>query len=294
MNENTQQPTDADGSGPLGGERLAAARRAHEISATDIAKELHLDEFKIRALEQNNFAVLGAPVFAKGHLRKYAELVGVPADDVLADYYELNRTAGAPPVVGPVRKIRRDISLGPWITGGVIVIILAGTAWWWFTRGPALPLTQSGADSLAAFVSNARDDRVQDGPAVSSAIVSEPEPEPPVEVEELPPPETMLALSAAPVSEADPFIEETGLLPQVYLELSFSGDCWTEVTDASGRSLFYDLGTAGRVVTLAGDEPLQVVLGDSENVSITVEGRDYPIPDSIRRGRLARLTINNQ
>jgi cytoskeleton protein RodZ len=122
MNESPQQDTAAEVSGPLGGERLAAARRAHEISATDIAKELHLDELKIRALEKNDFAMLGAPVFAKGHLRKYAELVGVPADDVLADYYELNRSAGAPPVVGPVRKFRRDISLGPWITGGIIVM----------------------------------------------------------------------------------------------------------------------------------------------------------------------------
>jgi cytoskeletal protein RodZ len=107
--------------------RLAAARRAHEISATDIAKELHLDELKIRALEKNDFGLLGAPVFAKGHLRKYAELVGVPVDDVLADYYELNRSAGAPPVVGPVRKFKRDISLGPWISVTVIIVILAGS-----------------------------------------------------------------------------------------------------------------------------------------------------------------------
>ena len=292
MNENTQQPTEADGSGLLGGERLAAARRAHEISATDIAKELHLDEHKIRALEQNNFAMLGAPVFAKGHLRKYAELVGVPADDVLADYYELNRAAGAPPVVGPVRKIRRDISLGPWITGGVVVIVIASAAWWWFTRGPALTLTQAGPGTLTSFVSNARDDLVED--QMPAAAVTASAAEAPAEVEELPPPETMLALSAVPVTEADPFVDETSILPQVHLELAFSGDCWTEVTDASGRSLFYDLGTAGRVVTLAGEEPLQVVLGDSEYVSITVGGRDYPIPDSIRRGRLARLTINNQ
>ena len=294
MNENKQQPTEAEGSGPLGGERLAAARRAHEISATDIAKELHLDELKIRALEQNNFAVLGAPVFAKGHLRKYAELVGVPIDDVLADYYELNRAVGAPPVVGPVRKMRRDISLGPWIAGGVVAIIIASTAYWWFTRGPALPSTQAGPASLASFVSNAADDRIQDETAESAGAVSESQPALPAEVEDLPPPETMMALSGVPAGAADPVVEEMNVLPQIHVEFAFTGDCWTEVTDASGRSLFYDLGTAGRVVTLAGDEPLQVVLGDSEYVSITVEGRDYPIPDSIRPGRLARLTINNQ
>ncbi len=87
MNETPEQKPDAEDSGPLGGERLAAARRANEISARDIAIELHLDEPKVRALEQNQFEVLGAPVFAKGHLRKYAELVGVPIDDILSDYF---------------------------------------------------------------------------------------------------------------------------------------------------------------------------------------------------------------
>ena len=46
--------------GPLAGERLAEARRAQQISVLEIAKELHLDEPKVRALERNEFDVLGA------------------------------------------------------------------------------------------------------------------------------------------------------------------------------------------------------------------------------------------
>ena len=44
--------------------------------------------------------MLGAPVFAKGHLRKYAEMVGVDVDDIMTDYYQMNRSTGTPPVVG--------------------------------------------------------------------------------------------------------------------------------------------------------------------------------------------------
>jgi len=90
----------------------------------------------------------------------------------------------------------------------------------------------------------------------------------------------------------EPISSAPSSLPQVRVELSYTGDCWTEVSDASGRRLFYDLGSAGRVVQLGGDAPLRIVLGNSANVSITVEGRDYNIPDSARSGRLARLTIN--
>ena len=61
----------------MAGERLAIARREQQIPVIEIAKELHLDEPKVRALERNEFDVLGAPVFAKGHLRKYAQLVDV-------------------------------------------------------------------------------------------------------------------------------------------------------------------------------------------------------------------------
>ena len=293
MNESPQQTPDADTSGPLGGERLAVARRAHELSASDIAKELHLDEPKIRALEQNNFELLGAPVFAKGHLRKYAELVGVSTDDIIADYYRLNQTAGAPPVVGPARKFERDYSPVSWIVVGLVVIIVASASYWWFTRDPVRsPVVRTQAAVLAPFASDASDEPVQQAAAETAEIL--PEPEPLVIAEDLPPPETIMVSSTAADSELEPLVDVVSLLPQVHVELSFSGDCWTEVSDASGRRLFYDLGTAGRVVALAGDEPLQIVLGNSENVSINVEGQDYPISDYVRRGSLTRLTINSQ
>ena len=293
MNESPQQTPDADASGPLGGERLAIARRAHEISASDIAKELHLDEPKIRALEQNNFELLGAPVFAKGHLRKYAELVGVSTDDIIADYYRLNQTAGAPPVVGPARKFERDYSPVSWIVVALVVVIVASASYWWFTRDPVRPpVVRTQPAVLAPFASDASDEPLQQAAAETAEIL--PEPEPLVTTEELPPAETTLASSTAADVESEPLVEDVSLLPQVHVELSFSGDCWTEVSDASGRRLFYDLGTAGRVVALAGDEPLQIVLGNSENVSINVEGRDYPISDYVRRGSLTRLTINSQ
>ncbi len=59
------------------GERLAAARAEREVSVTDIAKELHISEDKVEALERNDFDTLGAAVFARGYIRKYAQLVGL-------------------------------------------------------------------------------------------------------------------------------------------------------------------------------------------------------------------------
>lgn len=313
MNDSPSTDTVAEeASGPLCGERLRAARRELEISIGDIAKELHLDEPKVRALEQNNFELLGAPVFAKGHMRKYAELVGVDPEDMLADYYQLNRSTGAPPVVGPIKKMPSEISLGPWIAGLIVVLVVGVAAYLWFSREPVEPnANQIEPATLAPFVADSVVDPAEDSPALEdSPLVAESGTtsansdnavenaensdleSSQAETATVPPgPASGDSLLAEPVQQQLQNNRES-LLPQVSVELTYSGDCWTEISDASGRQLFYDLGSAGRVVPLSGDAPLRIVFGDSRNVSITVEGRAYPIPDSARSGRLARLTIN--
>jgi cytoskeleton protein RodZ len=296
MNESSTETNTEEPTGPLCGERLRAARRENDISIRDIAKELHLDEPKVRALEENNFSILGAPVFAKGHMRKYAELVGVNIDDVLADYYQLERSTGAPPVVGPKRKIPREVSLGPWLAVIVVILIGAGAAYWWFNREPVdtssvavEPATLAPFASDIALDSESEQDsgiETDDAEPVDSIAVDD------TATEELLPAEDEAIPSAAIANVQEPINSAPSSLPQVRVELTYTGDCWTEVSDASGRRLFYDLGSDGRVVPLRGDAPLRIVLGNSENVSITVEGSDYRIPNSARSGRLARLTIN--
>lgn len=296
MNETANEKSGDESKGPLCGERLRAARRENDISIRDIAKELHLDEPKVRALEENNFALLGAPVFAKGHMRKYAELVGVDIDDVLADYYQLERSTGAPPVVGPKRKVPREISLGPWIAVIVVALIVGGAAYWWFNREPAdISSAKVEPATLAPFASDsdidpapAEDPQVTTGNAEVVGNQSADDPD----AEELPTVENEEVQIEPAVTVQEPVNSAPSSLPQVRVELTYTGDCWTEVSDASGKRLFYDLGATGRVVPLRGDAPLRIVLGDSANVSITVEGRDYQIPNSARSGRLARLTIN--
>lgn len=308
MNEQSNS-ADESSSGPLCGERLSEARRKNDISVRDIAKELHLDEPTVRALEKNQFAALGAPVFAKGHLRKYAELVDVSIDDVMADYYQMNRASAAPPVVGPKRKQPTDIPLGPWIGGAVIVLLLVAIVYWWITAGQDWfsRIEPQDTVTIAEPVDDTAD-LVPDSTAIPVTPTATPSAgeAPPVAAEALP-----SVTGGAAESTVDPAVAtaavtrqlpepETGAVAgdsvaaegEVSMQLSFGTDCWTEISDATGRRLFYDLGAAGRVVTVTGVAPLRVVLGDSTAVSIRVNGEDFPIPDAARSGRLARLTID--
>ena len=78
----------------------------------------------------------------------------------------------------------------------------------------------------------------------------------------------------------------------VRLSVTFLGDCWTEITDASGRRLFFQLGRSGRTVNVSGPGPLSVLFGDADNVDVRVNGEDFIMPATGRRGQTARLTIS--
>jgi cytoskeleton protein RodZ len=290
------ETAEATSDGPIGGERLAEARRAKQISVLEIAKELHVEEAKIRALENNDFDALGAPVFAKGHLKKYSQLVSVNHDDVLADYYRLTRSQEMPPVVVPRQKPKSELSPGPWIAAVVVVLVLA-LAYWLLVERPFAPPPVPAATTSAAEsepVSSPEPQPSEDA-APAEQLVEEPaeeaaaeevlpaqlpvnEPEQPVESAQTPSASTQ---APPPVGGAD----------EVRLSVTFVGDCWTEITDASGRRLFFQLGRSGRTVNVAGPGPLKVLFGDAANVEVRVNGEDFSIPAASLRGRTARLNI---
>jgi cytoskeleton protein RodZ len=283
VENNEAESTESTAEGPRGGERLAHSRRKLQISVQEIAKELHLDEPKVRALERNEFDALGAPVFAKGHLRKYAELVNVSADDVIGDYDEMCRTADAPPVVSTRRKPRRELSPGPWIAV-VVIVIAAATAYWWFTR-PAPP----PSPTVPAEMAETADVEV----AVPAGSGAETMPAAPAEESDA---DVPVPADMPPEEEAEPDTASTSSPDiadgQMRMLLSYSGDCWTEVSDANGRRLFFKLGEDGRTVELSGAEPFNVLFGSPGNVSVLVNGEEYPLPASARPDRLLRMTIS--
>jgi len=276
QDKSDEQEAQTEPSGPKGGERLAEARREQQISVLEVAKELHLDEPKVRALERNDFELLGAPVFAKGHLRKYAQLVGVDPDDVFADYYQLTRSEPLPPVVVGRQRVRREPSPGPWIAV-IIVIIVAAISYWWFA-------VDSESNSQSPQPESVEQGNLDTEPVEQTVLIATVAPaDPPIN------------------DQADPEIAESAPTPvdalpdgEIRLSLSFSGDCWAEISDATGRQLFFDMGRSGSNVELTGQPPFAVLFGNVENVSVRVAGNDYPVAAANSGSRTARLTIMGQ
>ncbi|MBI2295364.1 MAG: helix-turn-helix domain-containing protein, partial [Betaproteobacteria bacterium] len=74
-------PAEAGGAAP--GRRLAQARALHDLSPSDVARQLKLSVWQIEALEAGQFDRLPGPVFVRGFIRNYARLVKLDPEDLL-------------------------------------------------------------------------------------------------------------------------------------------------------------------------------------------------------------------
>lgn len=122
------------------GARLRAGRDKLGLTVIQVAERLHLDPLVIGSLEAERFELLGAPVYVRGHLRRYAEFIGeVPGtlldryasmQTAIDDSPDLRQAPRALPQSDPRRYLWPAV-----ITAGVCV--LAGILWWALNAQPA-------------------------------------------------------------------------------------------------------------------------------------------------------------
>ena len=75
------------------GARLRAGREKLGLTVLQVAERIHTDPKIVEAIEAENYEALGAPVYARGHIRHYAELVGESAAELIALYSDSSKVA---------------------------------------------------------------------------------------------------------------------------------------------------------------------------------------------------------
>lgn len=289
---------------------LQTARDSSGTSLEEIAAELRIEPHLLRALEECRFEDLGAPVFAKGYLKQYGARLGLDYKNLLSEYYRLvdpNDVDIAPP---RTIKLRDERQITIWLLSALAIGLLAVFLLIWWLGEPAgsarvestpvaeqepvppPPGTANPAEPAAIIAPRSveTDPVVADGP-----VAAIPEPGIQMPADDAATEETTNVPAVPQVANLAPSTAVTESVSQLAsttaVELQFTEDCWTEVTDARGDRLFYGLGEAGARSSFAGAAPISFVLGNANGVEITVDNRPYAIPTSARRGRLARFTV---
>lgn len=237
------------------GARLRRQRELAGLTEQHVAERLNLDAEVIDAIERDDYAALGAPVFVRGHLRRYAMLLGLAGEEIIGAY-DRSRAQLAPPTMVP--RSREEMVLprvriaSPWLMVGLLAFLAAaGIAAYLSAYGLHLP----GAPDARG---------VNAGPA------------------------TRVGDAAPPLAGA----AATGVTPgQALLSFDFRQDSWIEVYDSAGRAVLYDLGKAGTERAVSGVAPLSVTLGNAPGVALAVNGRPVTMPSPPPGQTVARFSV---
>jgi cytoskeleton protein RodZ len=285
------------------GPRLKAERERRGLSSQKAADELHLDGWVIDALEAENYERIGPSVYAKGHLKRYAALLGLPPAEIMAGY-ESRAQAPKPPAAPPANvRLRTDVpavSSLPWpqLVGSVAAAaLILGVLWWkpWHHRGaepaaleppaanPSAALPDSASGSAAGGVGSAAA-----SPTLPPTLSTTPTSSPSLVASGSP--STLGTAAALPDTHASPSEADAAAgTGHARLRLSFSADSWVDVHDAAGRRVFAGNGLANSVRTIAGVAPMRVYLGFASGVQLEINNRAVAIGPQFVAGDVARF-----
>lgn len=107
------------------GQQLKEARLGRKRSIEDIAFETHLKASHLQAIEEGDEQSLPEPVYVKSFIRKYAQAVGLPSDELANRYWE---TRPLPPPPPETREFTPPWWIFPWVLGA---LLLGGLAYFW-------------------------------------------------------------------------------------------------------------------------------------------------------------------
>jgi cytoskeletal protein RodZ len=82
------------------GEEFRSAREARGLSLSDVAERLHIRSVYLAAIEDEDWHVIGAPVYVRGFMRTYARFLGLDPEAAVATF-AATLPAGTPAATAP-------------------------------------------------------------------------------------------------------------------------------------------------------------------------------------------------
>ncbi|MCE9950914.1 cytoskeleton protein RodZ [Aeromonas allosaccharophila] len=308
---------DSQAAGP--GQLLRNAREQLGWTREQVASRIHLRLTLIAAIESDTYDKHTSHTFIRGYLRTYAKLVGIPEETILAAYDKLGLT---PPdnidMQSFSRRSRQQandsrLKVVTWLV--ILVLIALSVAWWWQSTArrsagdEALAATEmSATSSTPAEPAITPPDAINTDPVegatvapaatdvTAPAVVSEASATlapasaavAPTDVNADVGTVTDVAVSGANGTESNEAVVDPATAPQ--LKMSFTADCWLDVKDANGKTLFSGLKKANDELVLEGAEPLKFIIGAPMAVKLDYKGQSFDM-SRYNNGRTARFSL---
>jgi cytoskeleton protein RodZ len=244
------------------GEEFRSAREARSLSLSDVAERLHIRSVYLAAIEDEDWHVIGAPVYVRGFMRTYARFLGLDPEAAVARF-SASVPAGTPAATAPTRTAatpaerrsssaeRASPSLAAVLSIVVAVLVVAFVGYEFYqyrSATPAPPLADASAAPGAIAAASAPADPGSAAPAGNGDQSS---------LAAIPP-------VASPVPRATPAAKRG-------LALNVTETSWLRVT-VDGRVVLEGTLPSGAAKSFSG-KVADVRVGNAGGVRIAVNGK---------------------
>lgn len=297
---------------PSPGQMLSAARVQQDLTQREVAETLHITMHYVNAIEHDEHDKLPGAVFAKGYIKRYAEIMALDETAVMAAYEGLGH-ASPTATAGTGRNTRKPRRVGKslWAVAAsaTVFISLFLGLWAWSGKDantpagslePALsesPESSGPAQPLTAMP--AAPDESDSASQRAANVVRDPQPLPLASPQQA----TVDGQASGSVKRAaidggdvsglnsdEPVTVVEGEGKDT-LKLSFSGTSWIEVRDSGDGERYRDLRMAGDVLEIKGVAPFDVFLGDAPRIRLSLNGDDIELSQEPRIDNSVQLTV---
>lgn len=281
------------------GQLLSQGRLQAGLTQEQVAKELYMTVYKVKALESDDYSRLSSDTFARGYIRAYANLVKVDVVLALAAYDQLIEGL-KPKTTTPVQVVVAESGhRGAWQFLAVIGAFFLGlwliSVWFFDNRSEAEYRVASPAISSAAVVETSSSLAASlvavsevNQSSISAAAVTTSDAKPIANASSSSALKLETVAGATSVAGSNASVSSIALVQKNVsssskkmgldeINFSFRAESWLEVSDSRGDVLATELQPAGSKIKLVGLAPFDVKLGNAPAVDIQLNGKKIDV-----------------
>lgn len=293
-------PQAADQATP--GRILRATRAQAGIDRDVAARAANLGVSIVMAMEADDFATLGLPVYARGYYRRYAKVIGCDAEVVLAAYEHTTDNPSPVPQIAqrPSIPYGGKSAVQKALPAAALIAVALVVGYMFFSANDRSDVEDAAGGEMAPSTSVAESDSTSATQAPTLAPL--PDTRRPVEVdmqaameqagkEKAASPATSQSTNAAADKTFGLKLNKQTVPPNRLEIITGPQAAWIEVIDALGEKLAYRVVNPGETVVIEGDPPYSVNLGMAHTLTVRYGGRELNLQAVTDSASRARATI---
>lgn len=271
------------------GDRLRQTREAQKMSIGEVAARLNLKPAIVQALEKDQYQHLPSAAYVRGYLRGYARLLRLDVEGLMHN----NHLEDDGALIHPFSGLGTQKAVGDgWVfkIAGYLIVGALGfwmVSWWQARWNDGMDetislesLTTDGSPALEIDLGKLGTEKIAADKKTKASEGSKTQ-----TADKISPLEVVGTQHQSPPKNIKPL--------QRRIEIQPIKEAWIEITDAAKKSLFYGLTKPGEAVSISGEQPFKLVLGNASEVSLSYDGKRVEINQFMHKG-VARFTLDDK